>query len=266
MPEMGVRDKAVRGDGDRPYVRLRDVRVDFEVGTARLPRVQYALASIFGAGRVSAHKVHALQGVTLDLQKGDRLGIIGPNGAGKTTLLKVMAGIYWPTAGSVETRGRVSPLFEMATGFEMESTGWDNIITRGLLLGMSLSEIRRKMPEIAEFTELGEFLSLPVRCYSTGMFLRLAFSISTAIEPQILLLDEIIGAGDLGFYNKARGRMMELVARSAVLVLVSHALPVVEEMCNRAIWLRDGVIAAEGTPAEVIAAYSGTRAAPQPVG
>jgi lipopolysaccharide transport system ATP-binding protein len=199
------------------------------------------------------------------VREGDRLGIIGPNGAGKTTLLKVMSGIYWPTAGSVHTQGRISPLFEMATGFEMDSSGWDNIVTRGLLLGMSMSEIRKKMPEIAEFSELGDFLSLPVRCYSTGMFLRLAFSISTAIEPQILLLDEIIGAGDLSFYAKARARMMKLMERSAILVLVSHALPVIEEMCNRAIWLRDGAIAADGSPSEVIAAYSGTQAAPQPV-
>lgn len=261
---MAEENRAVRVSDDRPYVRLRDVRVDFEVGAARIPRVQYALASIFGSGRMTAHKVHALQGVTLDLQEGDRLGIIGPNGAGKTTLLKVMSGIYWPTSGSVRTQGRISPLFEMATGFEMESSGWDNIITRGLLLGMSMSEIRRKMPEIAEFTELGDFLSLPVRCYSTGMFLRLAFSISTAIEPQILLLDEVIGAGDLSFYTKARARMMELVERSAVLVLVSHSLPVVEEMCDRAIWLRDGLIAAEGTPSEVIAAYSSNQATPVP--
>jgi ABC-2 type transport system ATP-binding protein len=261
---MAQNNKAARVGDNRPYVRLKDVRVDFEVGAARIPRVQYALASIFGSGRVTAHTVHALQGVTIELQEGDRLGIIGPNGAGKTTLLKVMSGIYWPTSGSVETHGRISPLFEMATGFDMESSGWDNIITRGLLLGMSLAEIRRKMPEIAEFSELGDFLSLPVRCYSTGMFLRLAFSISTAIEPQILLLDEIIGAGDLSFYTKARVRMMELVERSAVLVLVSHSLPVIEEMCNRAIWLQDGLIAAEGSPTAVVVAYS-SQAAPQPV-
>jgi ABC-type polysaccharide/polyol phosphate transport system ATPase subunit len=250
----------------KPCLELSNVHVDFEVGAARLPRVQYALAGMFGAGRISSRRVHALQGVSLTLHEGDRLGIIGANGAGKTTLLKVMAGIYHPTAGVARVQGRVSPLFEMATGFEMESTGWDNIITRGLLLGMSMAEINRKMPEIAEFSELGEFLSLPVRCYSTGMFLRLAFSISTAVEPQILLLDEIIGAGDLSFYTKARARMMELVERSAILVLVTHALPIIVEMCNRAIWLGDGRILADGEPAKVVAAYgAGQPTAGQPI-
>ncbi len=257
------RDDAVPQEPAR--LELRNVRVDFEVGVSQLPRIHFALAGVFGRDRISSRKVHAIQGVSLALHDGDRLGIIGPNGAGKTTLLKVMAGIYHPTSGSAIIRGRVSPLFEMATGFEMESSGWDNIITRGLLLGMSMPEIKRKLLEIAEFSELGEFLSLPVRCYSTGMFLRLAFSISTSIEPQILLLDEIIGAGDLSFYTKARARMLELVERSAVLVLVSHALPIIGEMCNRAIWLCEGRIAADGKPADVIAAYQTASAAVAPV-
>jgi ABC-type polysaccharide/polyol phosphate transport system ATPase subunit len=250
-------------DKDKPWVCLRDVYVDFEIGPTRVPRLHHALASMFKAGRMSSTKVHALRGISLDLREGDRLGIIGSNGAGKTTLLKVMSGIYCPTAGSVTTRGRISPLFEMATGFEMDSSGWDNILSRGLLLGMTLEEIRQKMTEIAEFSELGDFLGLPVRCYSSGMFIRLAFSISTAIEPQILLLDEVIAAGDLSFFQKARKRMLELVESSAILVLVTHALDVAQEMCNRVIWLDDGRIAAEGDPAEVAAAYRNSRAAAQ---
>jgi lipopolysaccharide transport system ATP-binding protein len=252
-------------DDTKPYVRLRDVKVDYEVGTARLPRLHYALASIFAAGRVSSHQVHALRGISLDLQEGDRLGIIGQNGAGKTTLLKVMSGIYCPTQGTLSTRGIISPLFEMATGFEMDSSGWDNIVSRGLLLGMSMAEIRQKTPEIAEFSELGDFLSLPMRCYSSGMFIRLAFSISTAIEPNILLLDEVMAAGDLSFFAKARRRMRELVERSAILVLVTHALEIAQEMCNRAIWLRDGLIEADGCPAEVVAAYRNSQLAAQAV-
>jgi lipopolysaccharide transport system ATP-binding protein len=250
-------------DTGKPYIRLSDVKVDYEIGTARLPRLHYALASIFAPGRVSSHQVHALRGISLDLRPGDRLGIIGQNGAGKTTLLKVMSGIYCPTGGSVSTRGRISPLFEMATGFEADSSGWDNIVSRGLLLGMTMSEIREKTAEIAEFSELGDFLSLPVRCYSSGMYIRLAFSISTAIEPDILLLDEVIASGDLSFFAKARRRMMELVERSAILVLVTHALDVAQEMCNRAIWLRDGLITADGEPAQVIAAYRNSQAVPQ---
>jgi len=246
---------------NKPCVRLQNVHVDFEIGPTRVPRLHHALFSMFKAGRMSAHQVHALRGISLDLREGDRVGIIGANGAGKTTLLKAMSGIYCPTSGTVFTRGRVSPLFEMATGFEMDSSGWDNIISRGLLLGMTLEEVKQKTPAIAEFSELGEFLSLPVRCYSSGMYVRLAFSISTAIEPQILLLDEVIGAGDLAFFQKARARMTELVDSSAILVLVTHALEVVKDMCNRAIWLDDGIIAAEGDPADAIAAYRDSHAA-----
>jgi lipopolysaccharide transport system ATP-binding protein len=166
-----------------------------------------------------------------------------------------MAGIYPPTAGSVERRGHVCPMFEFATGFEMNQSGWDNIRVRGLLLGMSPKEIESKLQEIGEFTELGEFLSYPVRTYSTGMFIRLAFAVSTSINPEILLLDEVMGAGDIRFAEKARKRMFEFMDQGKILVFSSHNADLLGTFCKRTIWLNKGRVVADGPTAEVTAMY-----------
>jgi ABC-type polysaccharide/polyol phosphate transport system ATPase subunit len=199
--------------------------------------------------------VTALRDVGIKIERGERVGIIGFNGAGKTTLLKVMCGIYQPTDGRVVIDGDVACLFELATGFEMEATGWENILTRGLLLGLSRAEIRERTRDIAEFTELGNALDRPVKTFSMGMFVRLAFAVSTAISPDVLLLDEVVAAGDVRFQDKARRRLEEMVARASILVLVSHSMATVREMCNRAIWLNDGVVKLDGTAEDVTAAY-----------
>lgn len=199
--------------------------------------------------------VHAIRNMTLSLKDGDRLAIVGHNGAGKSTILKVMAGIYPPTSGSVKIDGRISSMFELATGFEMEQNGWDNIYLRGLMLGETPEGIRSKMKEIAEFSELGEFLNMPVKYYSSGMFIRLAFSVSTAIEPDILLLDEVVAAGDAGFLDKATRRLHDMVDISKIMVLVTHAMDSAIEMCNRCIWMERGEILLEGTPEKVTKAY-----------
>ncbi len=199
--------------------------------------------------------VTALRDIGLRIERGERVGIIGFNGAGKTTLLKVMCGIYAPTTGRVVVDGDIACLFELATGFEMEANGWDNILTRGLLLGLSRSEIRERMREIAEFTELGPALDRPVKTYSAGMFVRLAFGVSTAIEPDVLLLDEVIAAGDVRFQEKARRRLEEMIDRASLLVLVSHSMDTVRQMCRRAIWLHEGRILLDGPADEVTAAY-----------
>ena len=144
--------------------------------------------------------VHALKDITLRFQDGDRVAIIGHNGAGKSSFLKMVAGIYPPERGTIQVEGRISSMFELATGFEMDSSGWDNIYLRGLMLGETPDRIKKKMEEIAVFSELGDFLNMPVKYYSSGMFLRLAFSVSTAIEPDILLLDEVVAAGGGGFF------------------------------------------------------------------
>lgn len=201
-------------------------------------------------------RVHAINNISLSLKDGDRLAIIGHNGAGKSSLLKILAGIYPPTSGELSVDGTISSMFELATGFEMEQNGWNNIYLRGLMLGQKPSEIKSKMKEIAEFSELGNFLNMPVKYYSSGMFIRLAFSISTAIEPDILLLDEIIAAGDAAFLDKANKRLKEMIKTSKIMILVTHSMQSALDMCNQCIWMERGKIIMQGEPSEVTKAYT----------
>ncbi len=205
--------------------------------------------------RPDNYVVKALQNVSLTVNEGERVGLIGLNGAGKSTLLKVMAGIYPATHGVARTVGHVCPMFEFATGFEMLQTGYDNIRIRGLLLGMSPAEIEQKLPEIAAFTELGEFLDYPLKTYSAGMFIRLAFAVSTSINPEILLIDEVMGAGDIRFAEKAKKRMLEFMEQGKILVFSSHSFEMVKSFCTRTIWLQAGHVVMDGPSDDVIAAY-----------
>ena len=199
--------------------------------------------------------IHALKNINMELCDGDRLAVIGHNGAGKSSLLKVIAGIYPPASGTLEVEGRIASLFELATGFEMEATGWENIKLRGLMLGETPKQMEEKMEEIAEFSELGDHLNIPVKYYSSGMFIRLAFSVSTAIEPDILLLDEVVAAGDARFLKKAQKRMNDLVDRVKILVFVTHSMQSAIDFCNKCIWMENGEIKMEGHPQEVTKAY-----------
>lgn len=199
--------------------------------------------------------IHALKNINLEINDGDRIAIVGHNGAGKSTFLKMLAGIYPIASGDLSVEGKISSLFEMATGFEMEASGWENIQLRGLMLGETPESINSKMQEIAEFSELGEFLDIPVKYYSSGMFIRLAFSVSTAIEPEILLLDEVIGAGDAGFLDKAKARMKELMNTANILVFVTHSMKSAIDLCNKGIWLERGEIVMQGDVKEVTQAY-----------
>ncbi len=209
----------------------------------------------FARNREPMRHVDALRDISLEIASGEHVGLIGPNGAGKTTLLKVMAGIYPPTSGRALTTGHVCPLFEFATGFEMHMSGWENIRIRALLLGMRPEEIDEKMSGIATFSGLGRFLDLPVRTYSSGMFIRLAFSVSTSINPEILLLDEVFGAGDIGFAEKAKKRMAELFSQGKILALSSHDLSMVENLCDRVIWIDKGEIREDGRADTVVPSY-----------
>lgn len=205
--------------------------------------------------RTGHHIIRALDDVSLTLKSGDRLGIVGHNGAGKTTILKVMAGVYPPTSGTVRIEGRVSPMFNTSLGMDPEDTGYENICTMGLHLGMSPADIREKTPQIAEFCELGEFLELPVRVYSAGMVTRLAFAIATSIQPEILILDEGIGAGDARFAEKVTRRTNELIESSTILILATHSLDMIRSMCNKAMLLERGKLLAFGDVAPVLATY-----------
>jgi len=200
-------------------------------------------------------EVRALDHVDFHLRDGDRVGIIGHNGAGKSTMLKLLAGIYPPTSGRRHVDGRISSLFDITLGFEPDCNGWENMSYRGFLLGETPRSIEAKKPQIAEFSELGEFLNMPVRYYSAGMLVRLAFSISTAIEPDILLVDEVLSVGDLHFQNKARRRMNEMMNHASLLVMVSHDLESIKQSCTVGVWMDHGRILQMGPVVDVVRAY-----------
>lgn len=200
--------------------------------------------------------VRALDNVSFELKSGDRLGLIGANGAGKSTLLRVMAGIYQPTQGAIKCEGKAVPLLDISLGMDDMSTGRQNIRLRGLLLGMNEDELKDKTEEIANFTELGDYLDLPLRTYSTGMRVRLGFAISTAVDAQILLLDEVLSVGDARFQEKAKARILDLHERTEIVVLALHSNETIEETCNKALWLNNGSVAAFGNASDVVRAYS----------
>ncbi len=199
--------------------------------------------------------VKALTNISLTLRDGDRLGLIGHNGAGKSTLLKLIAGIYEPVSGTIKVEGRVTPLFDNMPGLDGEDTGYENIITSGMLIGMTRQQIEAKIPEIEEFCELGEYLNLPVRTYSTGMTMRLGFALVTALDPGVLLMDEGFGTGDLRFAERARSRMKDFIGRSRIMVLASHSDNTIRSMCNKAIMMEAGRIVASGPVDEVCDRY-----------
>lgn len=197
----------------------------------------------------------ALREINLSIAKGERIGIIGHNGAGKSTLLRLLARIYPPTSGSLMIRGSVAPLIEMGAGFNPELSGSDNILLNGAMLGFSRREMERRIEGIHQFTGLREFADLPLKYYSSGMYLRLAFAIATEVDPDILLIDESLGTGDIAFVEKAKARIRGLLDRSNVVVIVSHDLASLLELCSRGIWMEHGRIRLEGTMRDVIHAY-----------
>ena len=238
------------------HVLLKNVSLTFRVRKhKRIPLKQFLLGGFFRASVNPIMEVQALRNINLELHEGDRVGIIGHNGAGKTTLLKLLAGIYPPTSGDLEIEGRVSTLLDIGVGIESDATGWANIAYRSYLQGLTPKEVRQRRQRIAEFSELGEFLNIPVRFYSSGMLVRLCFSIATEIEPEILLIDEILSAGDLSFQEKAHRRILELIHNSRLLVIATHDMVTVPKLCTRMVWLDHGHIVMQGDPQEVVEAY-----------
>ncbi len=237
-------------------VELEDVGLLFCVQRhGRISFKEYVCKGLFLPSKKSTFEVQALEHIDLRIKEGDKLGIIGHNGAGKSTLLKLLAGIYPPTSGKRSVRGQIGSLFDISLGFEPEASGWDNIKYRAYLQGETPCSISAKIQSIAEFSELGDFLDMPVRYYSAGMQLRLAFSIATAIEPEILIIDEVLSAGDLEFQKKARERIKKLISDARAVVVVSHDLEALSMLCEKVLWLDHGRIHMLGPTKEVIAAY-----------
>ncbi|MBX9908418.1 MAG: ABC transporter ATP-binding protein [Beijerinckiaceae bacterium] len=205
--------------------------------------------------------VNALKNVSFEARDGDRIGLIGNNGAGKTTLLRVLSKVYPPTGGVVEIQGRVSSLIDLAMGMDMEATGYENIVMRGVMLGLDHKQARSITEDVETFSQLGQYLSLPIRTYSSGMLLRLAFAVSTAVQPEIAIFDEIIGVGDAGFAARAKKRIHQLIQNSNIMFLASHDNGSIQSFCNRVLWLRGGEIVMDGPPPEVLGAYDDAIAA-----
>lgn len=199
--------------------------------------------------------VHALRNISLDINDGSRLGIVGHNGAGKTTLLRVLSGVYPPTHGEVIINGKINALTDFTLGMDPNASGLKNIEFRLVFMGFTFSQAKKAIDEIVDFSELGDFINLPVRTYSTGMFLRLAFAISTHFTPDILVLDEVIGAGDEGFRAKAKQRLNRLISESRIVILSSHDLGAVKDYCDSSILMEHGEIISQGTPDSVVMSY-----------
>ena len=238
--------------------------VDFPIFDAKTRSLKHtflgAAGGAIGRNESNTVMVEALKDINLHLQDGDRVGLVGHNGAGKSTLLRLLSGIYEPTRGSAVVRGRVAPVFDLGVGMDPEISGYENIIIRGLFLGQTRKAINRKMDEIAEFSELGDYLAMPLRTYSTGMRIRLALGVVTSIDPEILLLDEGIGAVDAAFMAKARSRLVEMVKRSGILVFASHSNEFLAQLCDSALWIDHGEIRQAGAVDEVVEAYEGPEA------
>lgn len=243
-----------------PYLRPRDVAIEFPLyrGSSRsLKKTMLAASTRRNLARDAADRimVRALDGISFDIEDGERVGVIGTNGAGKSTLLKMLAGIYEPTRGKLFSSGRVTALLDPSVGLDPNSTGRENILLRGMYLGVHPRQMQSHVEEVADFTEMALYLDMPVRTYSAGMMVRLSFAISTCIPSEILLMDEWLAAGDAAFLVKAHERMVSYVQRSSILVLASHSQRMLESWCARGILLEEGRIAAIGPMQEVMAQY-----------
>lgn len=246
-------------------IDLEDVSIKFRIYHNPIPSFKESLVNRISGkkNRDDYTEFYGLNKITLSIKPGERLGIIGMNGAGKSTLLKTIAGIYAPHQGHVRVQGRITPLMELGAGFDAEQTGRENIYLNGALLGFSPMEMSEKEDAIAEFSELKEFLDMPVKYYSSGMYGRLAFSIATMTQADILLIDEVFATGDAHFVEKSGQRILQLLEQSNIVVIVTHSLEQIEKLCNRAIVMEKGIVMNDGQPKEMIDYYNRTYIHPQ---
>ena len=238
-----------------PVVSVSDVSITYRTSFEKRPTLRDAVVRL-GRGQKTVREVEAVKNVSFDVKQGTVMGIIGSNGAGKSTLVRAIAGILPPTTGRIEVRGKVSTLLALGVGFNPSMSGQENVLLGGLAAGYTRDEIAKRYVEIADFAELGDFMEMPMKTYSSGMFSRLAFAVAVHMEPDILLVDEALSAGDAKFKEKAAAKMQALVAEARTMFLVSHALGTVTEMCNDAIWLNKGSLMMRGEPLDVVKEYT----------
>jgi len=246
---------SVLSNGEHPLaVKVSDLSITYRTTFERKPTLKQALVR-FGRGQRAVREVEAIKDVSFEVRTGTAMGIIGSNGAGKSTLMRAMAGILPPTSGSIEVWGRASTLLALGVGFNKNLSGRENIILGGLAAGMSRREVEERADEVAEWTELGDFIDMPMRTYSSGMSARVAFSVAVHMKPDILMIDEALSTGDAHFREKANAKTAEMRDSARAMFLVSHGLGSIKEMCNEALWLDRGKLMMRGEPASVVNAY-----------
>ena len=235
-------------------IRAEDVTMRFRMNSDRILSLKEFVTTAL-RGRLKYQEFTALDHVSLSVQKGETLGLIGRNGAGKSTMLKIISGILKPTSGTVTCQGNIVPMLELGSGFDMDLTGEENIFLNGAIMGYSEEFLRGKYQEIVAFSELGDFINSPIRNYSSGMLMRLAFSIATVVDPEILIVDEILAVGDAAFQEKSKKRMLELMSGGTTVLFVSHNIDQIMEMCDQVVWLEHGQIKMMGAASDVCSHY-----------
>ncbi|NLE71206.1 MAG: ABC transporter ATP-binding protein [Actinomycetales bacterium] len=241
--------------GEPPTVRVQNVSITYRTTFEKVPTFKSAIVRL-GRGERAIREVHAVRDISFEVPRGTAMGIIGANGAGKSTLMRALAGVLPPTKGRIEVRGKISSLLALGVGFNGQLSGRENVILGGLAAGLPRSEVEKRADQIAEFAEIGDFMDLPMRTYSSGMFQRLAFSVSVHMDPDILLIDEALSAGDASFKVKSAAKMQELMESARAMFLVSHSLAAIQQMCTDCIWIHKGRLMMHDTPEKCIAAYT----------
>ena len=237
-------------------IRVENLSIKFRIYHDRSPSLKDYFANLFKRKSHTAYSdFWAVKDVSFEIAAGDRVGIVGNNGAGKSTLLNALCRVYESSDGLISVDGRIAPLLEIGAGFHPEFTGRENIYLNGSILGYTKRQIRIIEPEVIAFAELEEFIDMPVKYYSTGMYMRLAFSLATAIHPDILILDEIFAGGDAAFLAKAKARMHDMIDKADIMIMVSHDQELVKSLCNRVIWIDHGKLVADGSPDDVVGRY-----------
>jgi len=239
---------------DKTIIEVNDVGMEFNLSQEKVDNIKEYVIKLLKR-ELLFQEFWALKNISFEIKKGDRVGIVGLNGAGKSTLLKIISGVMKPTEGTVKIKGKLVPLLELGAGFDNDYTGRENIFLNGAMLGYSKEFLEEKYDEIVDFSEIGKFIDVPIKNYSSGMKARLGFSIATMVEPEILVIDEVLSVGDAKFRKKSEERIMSLFDKGITVLFVSHSVGQVKSLCNKAIWLEKGKLIMQGDVEEVCAAY-----------